>query len=250
MLEISDVSVIVPPGRRILDSVSMRPGQGRVTAIIGPNGAGKSTLLKCLIGLVKPEKGAGLRYGRKELNTLQRRELAGIISYLPQTTQPVPSSVYEAVLLGRRPHISWRPGRKDHDICLATIEELGLSHLKDKCVSKISGGEFQKILIARALVQSTPVLLMDEPINHLDIKNQIEIMQIVASLTKRRDLITMAVLHDLNLALRYADDLIVLNNGQSLYCGAKDELSAENLSQAYQMDIRIEYIGNASHVLF
>lgn len=250
MLEVDRLSVVVPPGRTIVDSVSLRAVPGRVTALVGPNGAGKSTLLKCLIGLVKPEKGAILRYGRQDLGALKRKDLAGIVSYLPQSTQAVPSSVYDAVLLGRRPHISWRPGRGDHQICLAALEELGLGPLADKCVSKLSGGEFQKVLIARALVQSTPVLLLDEPINHLDIKNQIEILAEVASLTRRRRLITLVVLHDLNLALRYADDLALLSQGRILYGGVKEHLRARDLSAAYQMDIRIEHFGEAAHVLY
>ena len=250
MLEISDMSVVVPPKRRILDSVSLSSDQGKMTAIIGPNGAGKSTLLKCIIGLVKPEKAAIIRYDRKELGTLKRKELSGMISYMPQTTQPVPSSVYNAVLLGRRPHISWRPGRKDHDICLSVIEELGLFPLKDECVCRISGGEFQKVLIARALVQGTPILLLDEPINHLDLKNQIEIMELMASLTKKHDLIVLVVLHNLNLAFRYADAITLMNNGKISYYGAKDALSANCLSEAYQVNIKIESFGNDSYVLF
>lgn len=250
MLEIKNLNVVVPPGRRILDAVSIRAEPGRLMGVIGPNGAGKSTLLKCLVGLVRPERGGVLKYSSQELAGLKRKELAGIISYLPQSTQAVPSSVYEAVLLGRRPHISWRPGRKDHDLCRSALQELGLDSLKDQCVSLISGGEFQKVLIARALVQNTPVLLLDEPINHLDIKNQMEIMSVVATLTKKHDLITMVVLHDLNLALRYADDLMLLHQGRTSFYGTKDTLKAENLSAAYGLNIKIKHLDGKAHIIF
>lgn len=249
-LEIEAMTVVVPPGRAIVDQVAARVGPGRLAAVIGPNGAGKSTLLKSILGLVKTRPPSKALYGEIDLGSLKRKSLAALVSYLPQSSQPVQSSVYDAVLLGRRPHVSWRPGREDHRLCREAIEELGLGLLQDRGVGEISGGEFQKVLIARALVQGTPILLLDEPINHLDIKNQIETMDLVSSLTRRRGLITLIVLHDLSLALRYADDILLLSQGRALYFGSKEGLPAERLSDAYRMRIAIEAVHGIPRALY
>jgi len=114
-----------------------------------------------------------------------------------------------------------------------------LEAFRERCVTKISGGEFQKALIGRALAQNTPVLLLDEPINHLDVKNQMEIMDIIVNLARERRLITLIVLHDLNLALHYADRPLLLDQGQTVFCGPTGDLSSEDLSAAYQTGIDI-----------
>ena len=249
-LEIEALTVVVPPNATILDGVSMRASPGRLSAVIGPNGAGKSTLLKCVAGLMSPVGGSRVSFGGDDLGRLKRRRLASVVSYLTQSTQPVPSTVFDAVLLGRRPHVSWRPGRADREICRRTIDELGLGEFAEANVEEISGGEFQKVLIARALVQGAPVLLLDEPINHLDIKNQIETMELVSSLTRRRGLVTLIVLHDLNLALRYADDVVLLDLGRALHRGPRETLTGERLSEAYGMEIRIETVLGRPRVLY
>ena len=237
------------PERRLLDDLSMTLDAGELRAIIGPNGAGKSTLIKAIAGLIRPHQGEILFRGQP-VSSLGRSRSARCIAYLPQNTTAVPCSVFDAVLLGRRPFVSWRPSREDWDITVQTLEELHLDHLAHACVTRLSGGEFQKVLIARALVQTAPLLLLDEPVNHLDIRNQLEILQLIQALTKKRKMAILIVLHDLNYALRYADQVLLLHHGQTIYEGVATNLPAQDLSQVYDIPISVQEIGGQRHVLF
>ncbi|MDR1677539.1 MAG: ABC transporter ATP-binding protein [Deltaproteobacteria bacterium] len=248
MLKISNLKVSF--GRKsILESVSFTAAPGRIVAVIGPNGAGKSTLLKSVMGLIKIKEGQILEQDRN-LNKLSRRDLARTIAYLPQNAQPVPASVYDSILLGRKPHLSFRPGPADYHLVDRVITDLNLQPLKDSCVTKISGGEFQKVLIARLLVQNAPVMLLDEPINHLDIKNQLEIMDLVLALTNSHRLTTVIVLHDLNFAMGYADELVLLKNGRNVFSGPPERLSVDELKKAYQVDLKIALVEGKKRIVF
>ncbi|MGE4505317.1 MAG: ABC transporter ATP-binding protein [Desulfovibrionaceae bacterium] len=248
MLELHDVSVCLR-GRTIVRDISLSVEGGSVCALIGPNGAGKSTLVKAVSGLLAPSGGSIAVDGRP-LSGACRRELARLVSYLPQKTTPVPCSVFDAVLLGRKPHFNWRPGRDDRAQVERVVEEFGLGPLRDACATRISGGEFQKMLIARSLVQGARVLVLDEPINHLDIKNQVEIMDLITRLTRERGLITLIVLHDLNLAVRHADSVLLIREGRPVYCGETAGLSPRALSEAYEIPVTLREVGGATHVLY
>jgi iron complex transport system ATP-binding protein len=248
MLEIKNLSVKL--GKKpALDSVAFSAAPGRLSVVIGPNGAGKSTLLKTIVGLIKPQCGRILRQGLP-LDQLSRRSLARAVAYLPQNAQPIPANVYDTILLGRKPHLCFRPGPDDRRLVEEVICDLDLGHLRNSCVTRISGGEFQKVLIARLLVQNTPVMLLDEPINHLDIKNQLEIMDLIAQLTISRQLTTMIVLHDLNFALGHASDLLLLNNGRTIFSGPPERLTSDDLKTAYQVDLKIATIEGKRQVIY
>lgn len=248
MLSVSGLGVTLRQ-RRIVDDVSFEVGDGRVCALIGPNGAGKSTLARAVSGLL-PVAAGQVRIDGNPLNVSDRRALARRLAYLPQNTTPVPCSVFDAVLLGRKPHVSWRPGAKDRRMAREVLGEMRLLPLADACVTRVSGGEFQKILIARTLVQGSQVLILDEPINHLDIRNQIEIMGLIARLTQSRGLSTIVVLHDLNLALRYADTVLLIREGRALFCGNSQDISPQDLSRAYDIPIDIREDAQTRHVLY
>ncbi|MDR2442416.1 MAG: ABC transporter ATP-binding protein [Deltaproteobacteria bacterium] len=248
MLEIKDLDVWLAK-KPVLESVSFRAAPGRISAVIGPNGAGKSTLFKAIMNLVKVKHGQIL-WHNSDLTDFSRKNLAKTVAYLPQNSHAVPSTVYDSVLLGRKPHLSFRPGPADRQMVDEIIVDLNLKDLKESCVTKISGGEFQKSLIARLLVQNVPVMLLDEPINHLDVKNQLEIMDLVQALTIDRKLVSVIVLHDLNFAMGYADELLLLKNGKIVFNGPPASLSVEKLKMAYQVDLKIVSIDGKLKVIF
>jgi iron complex transport system ATP-binding protein len=249
MLRAENICCTLNNGRKILDDVSFQLQKGEICGIIGPNGAGKTTLMKIIAGVLKPS-GGSVKVDGCLINQMKRRETARKIAYLPQTTHAVPCSVYDSVLIGRKPYMTWHPKQEDYSMAEDVMDELGIAHMKDKCVTELSGGEFQKTLIARALVQNAEVLMLDEPINHLDVKNQVEIMETAKSITERRNLTTLIVLHDLNLAVRYADKILLLDNGSTLYYGNKCEMDEAHLSSAYKIPIEIKSINKKSYVIY
>ena len=249
MLEVKNITVKGRKGKTILNNVSFSLAAGEFCAVIGPNGAGKSTLVKTIAGLVRPCAG-GAFLNEAPLAAMTRAQSARSIAYLPQSSPCVPCSVFSAVLLGRKPHISWRPEENDRKLTTDMLAELKLSELSGECITRLSGGEFQKVLIGRALVQETPVLILDEPVNHLDIRNQLEILESVASSTKKRNMATLVVLHDLGYALRYADKVLLLHNGERIYMGTPAGISEEDLSLAYGLPISLENMGGMLRALF
>jgi len=188
--------------------------------------------------------------GGDHLAGMKRSEIAKKIAFLPQTTHAVPCRVYDSVLLGRKPYMSWNPQESDHSLAEEVMCEFGIGCMRDKCVTELSGGEFQKTLIARAMVQNADILMLDEPINHLDVKIQIDIMDIAQSVTKRRKLATMIVMHDLNLALRYADRVLVMCDGKAVQWGKKEDISEEHLSEAFDINISVHMVEEKSVVTF
>jgi len=225
--------------KKIIRELSLSFEEGKVYAILGPNGVGKSTFLKALFGLIKPYLGAIYLNG-EELSKLSLKELAKRLSYLPQKTSSLPSlTVYETILLGRRPYFVFEPKERDYAVVEGLISELSLGELAFRRLEELSGGELQKVLLARALAQEPKVLLLDEPINHLDPKNQLEILKILRTLTKNKNLITLIVLHDLNLALRFANFFIFLKDGKVFAQGDEKIITPELVSRIYEISVEI-----------
>lgn len=249
MLEADKLSLTARSGRTILDGISFRLEPGRCMALIGPNGAGKSTLVRIVAGLDRPTSGRVLYQGT-DLSGLDRRQRAQTVAYLPQAAHPVPCSVFDAVLLGRRARMGWLPGRDDRIKTQAILEELDLEALQKQCVTSLSGGELQKTLIARALAQEAPVLLLDEPVNHLDIRNQVEILETITKLAHRKRMCVLIVLHHLSYALRYTQDITLLHQGCPVYQGPASALDEHDLSRTYGIPARMQTIDGQPHVLF
>ncbi|WP_291440221.1 ABC transporter ATP-binding protein [Desulfovibrio sp.] len=249
MLEAENISLVARSGKTILDGISFRLEPGRCMALIGPNGAGKSTLIRIVAGLDRPTSGRVLHQGQ-DLSSLNRRQRAQIVAYLPQVAHPVPCNVFDAVLLGRRSRMGWRPGKDDRLKTQAILEELNLAHMQKQCVTSLSGGELQKTLIARALAQEAPVLLLDEPVNHLDIRNQVDILETITKLAINRRMCVLIVLHHLSYALRYAQDAMLLHQGRSAYQGPTPALNEHDLSRVYGIPVRLQHIDGQPHVLF
>lgn len=223
----------------VLRGIEIEFNRGRFYAILGPNGSGKSTLLRTIVRILKPKKGV-ISIDDKDIRRLSAKEIAKKIAYLPQRSNSVPhSTVFDSILLGRKPHVFFEPSKKDIEIVEKLINEFGLTQFAFKKIDELSGGEAQKVFIARALAQEPEVLLLDEPVNHLDPKNQIEILGILKKLTTELNLITITVLHDLNLAIQFADQFIFMKNGEIYCAGDLAIIEPSVIKSVYEIDVEI-----------
>ena len=225
---------------KALDNVSIRFESGRITTLLGPNGAGKTTLLKCLNNILKPTKGAVLIDG-VEVSKLKSRDIARIFGYVPQTTTyTLPYTVFEMVAMGRRPYIRWRLTRDDINKVYKVLDLVGIRDLAGRYFNELSGGEKQKVVIARALVQDPKILLLDEPTSNLDLKHQLEILGLIKRLTRERNLTVVMAMHDLNLAYRFSDLVILLKSGRIYDYGSPNKvLTPENIKAVYGVDVDV-----------
>jgi len=222
--------------RQVLYGVDFRVGSGELVSVLGMNGSGKSTLLKCVTGLLRPFRGEVEINGRSA-RSLSRQELAQSIGYLPQNSQPVDCTVFEAVLIGRKPHLGWQVNDNDLVETSRILSLTGLGSYVDRSTLHLSGGELQRVAIARTLAQQPSVLLLDEPVNHLDIRSQIDVMDLIRSLTLQLGIATIAVMHDLNMALRFSDRFVLMREGQVRAAGGQEVMTAENIREVYQLHV-------------
>jgi len=230
-------------GREVLSGVDIVLRRGEFLGMIGPNGSGKTTLLRALAGRLPPTAGEVLLDGAPMRST-PRREVARMLAVVPQiTSPPFEFTVGEVVAMGRTPHLGRLQSEGPED--RAAIERaLALTHtqrLRDRPVTELSGGEFQRVVIARALAQESPVMLLDEPAAHLDIGHQVEIFDLLLRLNRDEERSLLCVSHDLNLAARYCDRLIAIAGGKVAAEGAPAEvLTEERVSDLYRCSVRID----------
>ncbi|MCW3136048.1 MAG: ABC transporter ATP-binding protein [Canidatus Methanoxibalbensis ujae] len=221
----------------VLEGVSFDVNDGEILGIIGPNGAGKSTLLRCMNRILKVRKGVIMIDG-KNISDFSRIELARIMGYVPQSTHQIfPNTVFDTILMGRRPHLGWKCGEIDIKKVLETIEMLNIVDLAMRDITELSGGQQQKVFIARALAQEPEVLILDEPTSNLDIKHQLEVMNIISKIVKERGITAVMAVHDLNLASRYVDRIIMMHAGKIFAVGnPSDVLTEENIRKVYGVE--------------
>jgi iron complex transport system ATP-binding protein len=240
MIEIKDLNVSYGP-RRVLSNITLDVNEGQMLALLGPNGSGKSTLIRALSGVV-PATGS-LRLSGRDLNMLNAGERARLIAVVPQTVSLPPAfSVWETVLLGRTPYLNFlgQISAGDEEIARCALAKVDALDFAQRRVGELSGGEQQRVLLARALAQSTPVLLLDEPTTHLDLQHQIGILELVHRLAREEKLTVLIALHDLNLAARYADRVALIVTGQIKAQGTpKEVLRPELISQVYQSPVQV-----------
>lgn len=229
-----------------LAGVALKVTQGRTTFLVGPNGSGKTTLLKCLAGMLK-FKGAVLVQGMN-LCCLSQRERAKLFGYLPQRVEVAPLVVFDAVMLGRKPHMGWRPGRRDREVVEKVIRSLNLQHLASRPLTALSGGELQKVAIARALAQEPRILLLDEPTSNLDLSNQIEVMEIILRL-KAEGIASIVTTHDLNLASLYADEVVMVKAGRIFTAGDREVLNERNIEEVYGIKVEVHRVDGRRIIL-
>jgi iron complex transport system ATP-binding protein len=228
-------------GVQILNQININADNGDFIGIIGANGSGKTTLLKVISRVLKPKVGCVFVNG-KNINEMKSREIAKNIGVVPQNISiNFDFSVEDIVLMGRTPYVKNQETIEDIAIAREAMRQTNTYHLKDRIITEISGGELQRVIIARALAQKPGIILLDEPTSHLDLKYQIEILELLKGLSKK--LIVIAVIHDLNLAAHYCDKIILLKKGEILSNGTPQEvLTHNNIKHAF--DIPVEIITN------
>ncbi|REF68741.1 MULTISPECIES: ABC transporter ATP-binding protein [Paracoccus] len=228
--------------RLILEGLDLDVLPGRMTAIVGANACGKSTLLRSMSRLLAPRGGQVLLDG-KAVHRMAPRKLAQVLGLLPQSpTAPEGITVADLVSRGRHPHhgILSRWNRSDDQAVAAALEATRTADLAERAVDELSGGQRQRVWIAMALAQETDLLLLDEPTTFLDIAHQVEVLDLLTDLNQRRGTTIVMVLHDLNLAARYADHLVAMAAGRLHVSGSPDEvLTAANVRAVFGLDSRI-----------
>lgn len=226
----------------VLKDVNIEVGAAEILGVVGPNGAGKTTLLRCIDRILTPQKGCIL-LDERDIKKMSRMELAKEIGYIPQgVSQVFPATVFDAVLMGRRPHLGWRATEKDTDKVLETLHLLHIEDLAMREINELSGGQLQKVFIARALAQDPDVLLLDEPTSNLDIKHQLEVMSIIKTIVKEKGISAIMAIHDLNLAARYADRIIMMNSGKIFSAGdPASVLTRESIKRVYGVEANVHY---------
>lgn len=210
------------------------------TAVIGPNGAGKSTLIKCVAGLL-PSKGDVFLDGCR-LGPSHKGFYTQLMSYLPQTAATYTSiTVFETVLLGMISSLSLRVSEQELEKVDEVLKYLGIRDISQRRLNELSGGQQQMVYIAQAIIKAPRILLLDEPLNSLDIHHQFEILNILSDLTREQDIITVIAMHDLNLAARYADYVVVVNNGRIYSSGNPSAvITKQMIKEVYQVDAEVK----------
>ena len=240
MLEIQNLSVSYG-SRPILHNISLNIQSGEVLALIGPNGAGKSTLIRAASGVI-PYTGH-VRTNDHEFISLTPIQRAKYIATVPQAVAMPPAyTVWETVLFGRTPYLGFlgQPSKADEEIAQQSLQRVNALQFAERRVGELSGGEQQRILLARALCQSTPILLLDEPTTHLDLQYQVSLLELISELAHKDNLAVLVALHDLNLAAHYADRIALMVAGNMKAMGTPQEvLLPELIAEAYCLPVQV-----------
>jgi len=230
--------------RKVLDEISFEADGGEFIGLIGPNGSGKTTLLKIIDGILKPRVGS-VYLDCKRISELDPKELARELAMVPQTADlSFDLKVFDVVMMGRYPHLGRLSFERevDEEKVKFWMELTNTLHLADRSIREVSGGERQRVLIARALAQEPRILLLDEPTSNLDVCYQIEIMSLLRELVDKLGLTIICAIHDLNLAARYSDKIILINGGRIKGIGRPIEvLTEENLRDVFKIEAKIKY---------
>lgn len=222
----------------ILDNINLTLEKGEIGIILGKNGSGKTTLFKNILGIEKPESGSIL-YDGKDLLRLSRRERAGYIAYVPQDIQFGDLTVYDTVLMGRMAYFGLRAGKEDEKITEEVLNDMGLTELASRNANELSGGERQKIAIARALVQEPKLLIFDEPTGNLDIANEQLILKEAKKVAKEKGIGILTSLHDLNQALDLGTKFFFIKEGKIVYSGGPEIVTKEVIKEIFNADVEI-----------
>ncbi|MCL2862754.1 MAG: ABC transporter ATP-binding protein [Methanimicrococcus sp.] len=234
--------------RKVLNDINFSVNKGEILAIMGPNGVGKSTLLKCMDMILKPSVGAVL-VDSADISKMPKQEIAKNIGYVAQRGDVSRMTVFDAVLLGRKPHIGLTVSENDYKIVDAALKRFGLEDMQLRSIDELSGGELQKVCICRAIAQEPGVLLLDEPTSSLDLHNQLEILNIIKNVTAGHNTATVLTMHDMNLALRFADKFVFMKDGEIRDACNAQGVTPEIIENIYGVKVHLEYFKGMPYVI-
>ena len=248
MMQIKNLSYHYKGSPEVLRDVSFDIEPGKFLAILGNNGVGKSTLLKCFNHILKPDSGEVLLDG-KNLLTQSAREVAKQVAFVSQSVPDTQLTVHDVVMLGRGPYMTWGFTEEDHHIVHDAMHRLDVEDMRGRFLNELSGGEKQKVMLARALAQQPKALLLDEPTSALDIHNQYQVLKMVRDICHKDDMIAVVVIHDLNLALQFCDRFLLLKDGKVYRYGDHSILDSKALQEVYGVNAKVVEIEDRRMVL-
>ena len=248
MMQVKNLSFHYKGCPDVLKDVSFDMEPGKFLAILGNNGVGKSTLLKCFNHILNPDSGEVFLDG-EDLLSMGPREVAKRVAFVSQSVPSTQMTVHDVVMLGRRPYMKWGFTEEDHAIVHDAMHRLDVEDMRGRFLSQLSGGEKQKVMLARALAQEPRALLLDEPTSALDIQNQYHVLKLVRDICHKDQLTAIVVIHDLNLALRFCDRFLLLKDGQVFRYGDRSVLDSEALAQVYGVKAKVVEVEGRHMVL-
>ena len=248
MMQVKHINFHYKGAPEVLKDVSFTVEPGKFLAILGNNGVGKSTLLKCFNHILKPDSGEVLLDGENLLKK-SSREVAKQVAFVSQSVPNTQMTVHDVVMLGRRPYMKWGFTEEDHRIVHEAMHRLDVEDMRGRFLNQLSGGEKQKVMLARALAQQPKVLLLDEPTSALDIQNQYGVLKMVREICHKDNRIAIVVIHDLNLALRFCDRFLLLKDGAIYRHGDRSILDSTALKEVYGVDAKVVEVEDRHMVL-
>lgn len=248
-LDISNLSFEYKKDRRILDDISIKIEQGEILGILGPNGTGKTTFIKCINRILKPVTGK-VTYEGENLLALKQEQIAKIIAYVPQYIGGFfDMTVIDAVMMGRLPYAKHSYSKEDERIVFDILKKMELEQFAFRNIREMSGGERQRVFIARALAQQPKIIILDEPTSALDLHNQLFILHIIAEVAKNSNISIIMTIHDLNLASMFCDKILMLNNKKVFAYGDTQEvLTEENIDSMYRVNTKVSLEDGTKHI--
>ncbi|MCQ2085235.1 MAG: ABC transporter ATP-binding protein [archaeon] len=234
----------------VLKDITLDLSGAKFVSIMGPNGVGKSTLIHCINKILSPVAGT-VMLDDVNVKDISLKEMAKIVGYVPYSANDTfPLTVVDTVLMGRHPYSKWNSMDEDLDIVYDTLKRLGIEHLAMRSFNELSAGQHQKVMLARGLVQTPKVLLLDEPTSNLDIRHQLDVTKMLKGLAAEKNILIIMISHDINIAAKYSDEVIMMHDGSIFAVGKPmDVITEENLSIVYGVESKVIEDLGAPHVI-
>jgi len=248
MLKVEKLSFGYNKNTPVLRGISLALEQGEVGILLGKNGCGKTTLFKTILGIEKPDSGH-IAFDGEALMKMNRRERAKRIAYVPQHIHFGDLSVFDSVLMGRVSYFGMKAGREDYIAVEKILADMGLTAFANRSAEALSGGEKQKIAIARAMAQEPKLMVFDEPTGNLDLANEMLIMQEAKKLAREKNISILSSLHDLNQALYFGDRFFMMKDGVVKYAGGREIITAQTVKDIFNVDVQIREIDGQTVVM-